>query len=271
MTTFIGRTHPGNRGGANEDAMGWDDDRMLGFVADGMGGHARGEVASRLVHDTLLESAGKLDLESAVLLAHEKIFAANQNNTELGRMGSTVVAVQIAKRSCKAVWVGDSRAYLWREGKLIGLTRDHSALEELRDSEGLSETELRVHVNRNVVTQSLGLNAPFPSVTDTPLHTGDWILLCSDGLSSELRDREIADVLSADPALDHAADGLIASALAHGGHDNVSVVLIEYDGAAKKTWALGNSETAVAWLSAAVGVVLAILIAGAWFLFKGRL
>jgi protein phosphatase len=270
MTRFVGRTDAGARGGVNQDAMGWDEPHFMGFVADGMGGHASGEVASGLVRDTLMETVGSLELEAAILLAHEKISKGNQESQDLGRMGSTVVAVQIANHSCKAVWVGDSRAYLWRDNKLIGLTRDHSALEELRDSQGLTETQLRSHSNRNVVTQSLGLNAPIPSVTETPLRTGDWILLCSDGLSAEMRDEEITEVMLGAATLEHCADALIAAALAKGGHDNVTVVLIEYDGAgnAVRTGG-GSSDSTILWISVLAGIGLAVLAAGLWWWLGG--
>ena len=269
MTRFVGRTDAGARGGVNQDAMGWDEAQFMGFVADGMGGHASGEVASGLVRETLLESAGSLELEAAVLLAHEKIFLGNEQSSDLGRMGSTVVAVQITAQSCKAVWVGDSRAYLWRDKTLSGLTRDHSALEELRDSQGLTESELRAHVNRNVVTQSLGMNSPIPSVTETALQPGDWIMLCSDGLSAEMRDEEITEAMLPAATIDQCADALVAAALAKGGHDNVTVVLIEYDGAGRPAPVDGGDDSRIIWISVLVGIGLAMLAAGLWWWLGG--
>jgi serine/threonine protein phosphatase PrpC len=269
MTRFVGKTDAGARGGVNQDAMGWDEANYMGFVADGMGGHAAGEVASRLVRETLMETAGSLELEEAVLLAHEKIFTRNEQSEDLGRMGSTVVAVQIYDDLCKAVWVGDSRAYLWRERKLTGMTRDHSAVEELRDTLGLSESELRAHTNRNVVTQSLGMASPIPSVTETPLQLGDWILLCSDGLSSEMRDEEITEVIQSTSSIEQCADALVAAALAKGGHDNVTVVLIEYDGAGKPGRSNRSSDSAIIWISVLAGIGLAMLAAGIWWWLGG--
>jgi len=269
MTRFVGRTDAGARGGVNQDAMGWDEPNFMAFVADGMGGHAGGEVASRLVSETLMESAGKLELEAAILLAHEKIFVANEQSQDLGRMGSTVVAVEVVEQACKAVWVGDSRAYLWRDKKLSGLTRDHSALEELRDSQGLTETQLREHSNRNVVTQSLGMNSPIPSVTETPLNAGDWILLCSDGLSAEMRDEEITEAMLTASTLEQCADALVAAALAKGGHDNVTVVLIEYDGAGRPARSSQQSDSSILWISVLAGIGLALLAAGIWWWWLG--
>src|SRR6185503_19270234 len=97
------------------------------------------------------------------------------------------------------------------------------------EQEHLSDTQMRGHPNKNLVTQTLGIGTPEPSVIDLPLRKGDWLLLCSDGLNDELEDQEIAAILRAHPSLDAAADELIAAALAKGGKDNVSVVLVEYD------------------------------------------
>ena len=202
-------------------------------------------------------------------LAHEKISQANEESQDLGRMGSTVVAAQIGEQSCKAVWVGDSRAYLWRDQKLTPMTRDHSALEELRDTQGLSESELRVHAGRNVVTQSLGMNSPIPSISETPLVAGDWVLLCSDGLSSEMRDEEITAVMLTTPTIEQCTDGLVAAALAKGGHDNVTVVLIEYDGAGKPGGSNRSSDSAILWISVLAGIGLALAAAGVWWWLGG--
>ena len=111
-------------------------------------------------------------------------------------MASTIVAIQIADRIGHVVWVGDSRAYLWRGHKISHLTQDHSVVEELRVEEGLSETQVRSHPHRNQVTRVLGAGEPEPGRHDFPMRKGDWVLLCSDGLSGELRDGEIATVLN---------------------------------------------------------------------------
>jgi serine/threonine protein phosphatase PrpC len=224
------RTHPGRRGGQNEDSVGWNEASGLYFVADGMGGHASGDVASRIVKETLLGNALNLPLRAAVKRAHEEVAQAAADNPVHSNMGSTVVATRIADRHAEIVWVGDSRAYLWRGQELRQLTRDHSYLEVLRQQENLSEAQLRGHPNKNLVTQTLGIGAPEPSVTTEPLRKGDWLLLCSDGLNDELEDGEIARILRTHAAPDAAADALIDAALARGGHDNVSAVIVEYDG-----------------------------------------
>jgi PPM family protein phosphatase len=267
MVQIIGRSHPGTRTGPNQDAMGWQDSAQFALVADGMGGYASGEVASDLVKRTLLESAGARDLSGAVLNAHAKIITAAKEHQEYDGMGSTVVAVQIADRIGRVVWVGDSRAYLWRRGSLQPLTRDHSVSELLREAENLSETQLRSHPLRHKVIQSLGKDQPLPALSETPLRRGDWILLCSDGLSGELRDNEIAAVLATHASLEDAADGLIRGALEKGGNDNITVVLVEYTGPSSMDFGILRNRNVVLWLSILGGFVLAVTVAGiAWWL-----
>jgi PPM family protein phosphatase len=231
-----------------------------------MGGHASGDVASRVVKETLLGSALNLPLRAAVKRAHEEVAQAAADNTAHANIGSTVVAIRIEDRHAVIAWVGDSRAYLWRSGTLRQLSRDHSYLEVLREQENLSETQLRGHPNKNLVTQTLGIGTPEPSSITEPLRRGDWLLLCSDGLNDELEDSEIANILRAHNAPDAAADALIAAALAHGGRDNVSAVLVEYDGPN------GVSFEPKTILSLAVlgGACTAILLAILWWWFYGR-
>jgi serine/threonine protein phosphatase PrpC len=267
MSEFAALTHPGNRDGENQDSIGWDAEQRLWLVADGMGGHASGEVASRLVKQTLLEQAACVGVPAAILLAPEAVVRESQHLDPQRGMGSTVVTAQIQERTAQIVWVGDSRAYLWRRGELQRLTRDHSYLEMLRVEENLSETALRDHQGSNVVTQALGMGTPIPSQADVPLHTGDWIILCSDGLPVELRDREIAEVLAAHDSPKAAADALLAATMQHGGRDNISVIVIPYDGPSARgtggRWPAFKGRT-FEWLAVLVGVVLAAAIALLW-------
>lgn len=230
MPAFAGNTHPGRVRSGNEDAIGWQPERGLWFVADGMGGHASGEVASRIVSDTLLAGDGGAPLEQAIVDAHRAIVGAAEGDEALKGMGATVVAVQMDGATAHVVWVGDSRAYLWRRGRISRISRDHSFVELLREREGKTEEDLRDHPNRNIVTQTLGLADPKPSAVDLTLKRGDWILLCSDGLNDELTDDEIAAALKRSDGLETAVQQLIDAALASGGRDNVSVVLVAYDG-----------------------------------------
>jgi protein phosphatase len=266
---FSGRTHPGRRGGQNEDAIGWDEAQGLWFVADGMGGHASGDVASRIVKRTLLANAGSDDLRGTLLKAHAAVFEAAALTAAHNNMGSTAVVARIADRQAQVAWAGDSRAYLWRDGALRQLTRDHSFLELLREQEDLSEAQMRGHPNRNLVTQTLGIGAPEPSTITAPLARGDWLLLCSDGLNDELEDREIADVLRTHPSPESAALALIDAALSRGGRDNVSTVVVEYDGPGGWGVLSTRAQNCRTYLPMIGGVLAAVLAAFVWWRFYG--
>jgi protein phosphatase len=267
---FAGRTHPGRRGGQNEDSIGWDEPSGLWFVADGMGGHASGDVASRVVRETLLGEALTLPLVAAVRKAHETVVSTAKTNTAYDNMGSTVVATRIANRQAEIAWVGDSRAYLWRGGALSALTRDHSFLELLREQENLTDSQMRGHPDKNLVTQTLGIGAPEPSLTTLPLRQHDRLLLCSDGLNDELEDGEIADILRQHPDPEAAAQALIDAALAKGGRDNVSAVVVEYDGPSGVNVPSELSQKLRPYLPIVGGMVSAIAVGAAWWWFYGR-
>jgi PPM family protein phosphatase len=267
---FSGRTHPGRRGGPNEDVIGWDEASNFWFVADGMGGHASGDVASRVVKETLLGEALTMPLAEAIKKAHETVAATAKTNTAYDNMGSTVVAARIAEREAEIAWVGDSRAYLWRGGSLSSLTRDHSYLEVLRVQENLSEEQLRGHPNRNLVTRTLGIGTPEPSIAKLPLKRRDWLLLCSDGLNDELEDSEIAEVLRTHSQLEKATEALIEAALAKGGRDNVSAVVVQYDGPDAVDVSSGMSQKLKGTLPIIGGMGAATLVAVLWWWFYGR-
>jgi PPM family protein phosphatase len=129
---------------------------------------------------------------------------------------------------------------------------------------------MRGHPNKNIVTQTLGLGTPQPSVNRVPLRTGDWLLLCSDGLNDELEDREIAEILQANESPEAAADALIAAALAKGGHDNVSAVVVEYDGPNGVSSLTQFARKAARWWPIIGGIVAALLAAIVWWWLYGR-
>jgi len=267
---FSGKTHPGRRGGANEDAIGWDEASNFWFVADGMGGHAAGDVAARVVKETLLGEALTLPLVDAIRKAHETVAATAKTNSAYDNMGSTVVATRIADKQAEIAWVGDSRAYLWRDSSLSALTRDHSYLEVLRVQENLTDEQLRGHPNRNLVTQTLGIGTPEPSVAKLPLRRRDWLILCSDGLNDELEDREIAEVLRAHTEPEKATDALVDAALAKGGRDNVSAVVVEYDGPNAVSVSSRLSQKARRLFPIIGGVAAATFVAVLWWWIYGR-
>lgn len=266
MIQFAARTHPGRRPGDNEDSIGWDTERQLFFVADGMGGHAAGGVASNIVKKTLLEPDAPEALSELALAAHAAVAREAEANPEYHGMGSTLVCAHVSGDECSLVWVGDSRAYLWREGTLRRLTKDHSFAEILRSEQGMSDTEVRVHPARHVVTQTLGLGTPEPSVVETRLHKGDWIVLCSDGLTDELTDPAIIDVLAASETVEQAADALVDGALNHGGRDNTSVVVLGYEEPRGQGRAAVRKSSGIL-LSIMSGVGVAVIAALCWYLF----
>jgi serine/threonine protein phosphatase PrpC len=260
---FAARTNPGRREGANEDTYGALTERSLWFVADGMGGHHNGNVASGLVRATMLERSGSMSLEESIQASHDSILAAGESDAGMRDMGSTIVAVQIRGRSAHLAWVGDSRGYLLRRGVLERLTVDHSYLESLLRSGTLSESEARSHPDRNVITRALGMENAQSSSTELPLRRNDRILLCSDGLTEELEDGEIEKILTRTSSADAAADELVAHALAHGGKDNVTVIVIDYDGGTNWRLLTGPVRSDMLW--PIIGGIAAALLLSALF------
>ncbi|MDO5534854.1 MAG: protein phosphatase 2C domain-containing protein [Propionibacteriaceae bacterium] len=215
--------------------------RRLWAVADGMGGHAAGDVASALViaglrtldaHDELRAA----DVVAALQEVNRAILAHGEEHPEARGLGSTVTglaAVTIGGVPHAAVFnVGDSRVYRWAGGVLSRATVDHSEAEELVLEGVITADQARTHRSRNIVTRSLG--QPHPMQVDLwvlPLTAGERFVLCSDGLSGELTDEAIADLVRANPDPQAAADALVEAALAAGGRDNVTVVMVDLDDA----------------------------------------
>ena len=246
-----GATDVGRKRQLNEDVFLVSEESGVYLVADGMGGHAAGEVASRLAADEILRSlsdrssleqetwpehwdsessaAGNL-LVDAVLAGHNRVTNAVDRDPNLKGMGTTVVVAvhPAASRYLVVCHVGDSRAYRLRRGQLSVLTEDHSWVHEQVAAGFLTEEAARAHPLKNVVTQALGGSSqPRVDLLETELMNGDVYLLCSDGLNSMLTDDEIAALMSTDGSLEERARKLIESANEHGGNDNVTVVLLE--------------------------------------------
>ena len=264
MLNFSAKTDPGNREGENEDTIGWDESRCVWFVADGMGGHAAGRTASEIACKTLLEADPSAPVSDQLVAAHEAIVEAADRDDALSGMGTTAVVVFFEGSNAEISWVGDSRAYLWRRGELRQLSRDHSFLEVMRAQNLLTEEQLRADPRSNLVTQTLGLGDPQPSVENVALRHGDRILLCSDGLNDEVPDEHIQDILTKHHEVEPAVNELVATALENGGRDNTSVIVVEYRGGLRiaPLWQVLDSR----WLPLIIGAVLAVLFALAlWF------
>ena len=263
MTVEVaGKTHPGYREGSNEDAIGWSSEAGLWLVADGMGGHANGQLASEIACDVILQGGQDVDLKTLIVQAHDEIRRQAAEVAERKGMGTTVVAARRHGNELEIAWVGDSRAYRLRDGKLEQITVDHSFVEMLRAHVEMSDDEVRNHPQKNILTQTLGHDLPAPSDIRLPLRNGDRILLCSDGLTDEVPDSEIESIMRRPDDLGEICHALLQAALDNGGSDNVSAVVIDYRGEshpdviADTTTETGTAKAVLVGIAAAMVVVL---------------
>ena len=227
-------THVGTVRSHNEDALVDRPDLGMWAVADGAGGHARGDVASRMIVEALesippgLPAGAMLaEIRQRMNDTHDALRA--QQNGDPSQMSASTVVVLIARGSHFAcLWAGDSRAYLLRDGAFTQITRDHSLVQELVDSGAISQAEADNHPSANVITRAVGADGELDlDKVTSELLPGDRFLLCSDGLCKTVPDAEMAALL-AQP--DAPTDRLIEAALAHRGRDNVTAVAMEVVG-----------------------------------------
>lgn len=197
-------------------------------VADGMGGAKAGEVAAQVAVDSLsgLTTVSSETVRRAIERANRAIRRMASEDPDKTGMGTTMTAALLREGQLDVIHVGDSRAYLWRDGRLSQVTEDHSVVGELVRRGSITAEEAEVHPHRNVITRALGAEAEVQADTvSTELQDGDVVLLCSDGLSSYVPEADIAAVLAESETLADAARGLVARANGAGGVDNVTVVL----------------------------------------------
>jgi serine/threonine protein phosphatase PrpC len=214
----------------NEDAFLIDDQRALFAVADGMGGHRGGEVASHTAIEALRAAiANGTPLHDAITRANTAVLTRAAGDDELAGMGTTMTAVvAIGGRQLLIGHVGDSRAYMLHEGTLRRATDDHSLVEELVREGRLTPEQAEAHPQRAIVTRALGVDDP----VDVDLYTldveaGDRVVLCSDGLTTMVRERDIERLARAEPDPQRLAEALVAAANDAGGEDNVTVVVVD--------------------------------------------
>jgi protein phosphatase len=223
-------THSGLVREHNEDSYLARPDIGLWAVTDGMGGHLGGEIASRIVVTELARRVESGEsLPDAVAATHHAVLDAVDRGEGQRGMGATVVAIKVSGTRYQVAWVGDSRAYLLGKHGLRQLTRDHSFVQQLLDAGAITQSEVATHPDRSVVMQAIGTEGVAEvkaEVIEGQFHKGDQILLCSDGLSSEVGDQTISDILSASGDQASKIKALIVSALDNGGADNVTVVLV---------------------------------------------
>lgn len=229
MRAFSADSHPGHKRGHNEDCYQASPEQQLWLVADGVGGHSNGEVASAIVRDTLDKDLAKgSSLIDAIHHSHAEILKEIATR-EGSNMGSTVVALHLKESAYEVAWVGDSRAYLFDGEKIKQITRDHNPVSEMLARGAITPEQAANHPERNVLSQSLGVS---DTITVSPdrirgeIQTGQQILLCSDGLTDELTDSEIEKIMSVERNPDDQVKALIQGALDSGGRDNVTVVVV---------------------------------------------
>ena len=232
VATDVGRVRDHNE----DTAMA---DRTLFVVADGMGGHAAGEVASRIAADAMGELAGRdrlraEDIVSQLEVANQRIRASAERHPERAGMGTTVAGLAVVTSDGSDHWavfnVGDSRVYCYLDGALTLMTVDHSHVRELFDMGAISEADMARHPLRNVITRSLG-TAPMgdPDVWVFPPQPGELFLIFSDGRSNELSSDQIRDIIEANLPAQATADALVRAAVTAGGHDNVTAIVVGLD------------------------------------------
>jgi len=237
LSTSYAITHRGAVRQLNEDAHVEINSHNLWVVADGMGGHEAGEVASQLVVDVIRTTVEKLRLED--LTVSHIVSAIEDANKQLNQYsaqylsnktaGSTVTALFVKNERYYILWAGDSRAYLLRNGKLTQVSRDHSQVNDLIDEGMISVEEAKNHPLSNVITRAVGvMDKVKVDVIEGEINKGDIFLLCSDGLTGELSDEDICLSLEPSSIIDSGM-ALMHSSLVRGAKDNVTCILVKYD------------------------------------------
>ena len=228
----VSRTDVGLKRKINEDSVLAAPERALWAVADGMGGHDAGEVASAMVVEALQALPESDDLDGTVSAAIEALGGVNQQLIRLARtqssdrtIGTTIVGLAIADGAYRCFWAGDSRAYRLRDGQIARISRDHSLVQDLIDAGMLTPEEAERHENANVITRAVGVADDIRvEVVSGDVLPGDQFVLASDGLTRVVNDGELAAELMRNPP-DRAADVLIETVLRRGAPDNVSLVI----------------------------------------------
>ena len=242
MNVF-GRTHIGLVRENNQDALEYgtlNETTQYAVVCDGMGGANGGNIASKIavevigsrIRDAYREQEGMVSpehlLTSAMATANVGVYDRAQREEMLSGMGTTVVAVITSGDTAYISHVGDSRLYLYRDGALSQITRDHSVVQELIESGQITEEEARSHPRKNYITRALGVtNEEYGEYDELTVQAGDRLLLCTDGLTNEVSKADMERLLAL--PIEEASEALIRAALDDGGMDNITVTLMDVD------------------------------------------
>ena len=262
--TFGSRTDVGCVRDHNEDSLVVAP--PLFVVADGMGGHAAGEVASEIAVNVIAERAPEYpdanELGRAVQAANHAILKAAHEGRGREGMGTTCTAAMLEGERLVIAQVGDSRAYLLHKGKIQQLTRDHSLMADLIEAGQITPEEARVHPQRSVITRALGSDPrTVADLYEINVDAGDRLLLCSDGLSGMVLDQDIEAILNRVSDPQRCASQLVNEAIAAGGHDNVTVIVVDVKGFAEKRRRKVARKTKIT--IAFVLILLAAIVGGA--------
>jgi len=236
VLTSAGSTHPGRVRQVNQDAYVALPELGVWVVADGVGGHQRGDVASKAVVDAIATLASPIRPDNLTEAVRHKILSVNRQLVQVAQdsspgtvIGSTVAALVVEGHQCVCLWAGDSRVYGFRGGKLSRLTRDHSQVEELVEQGQLSAAEAMQHPEANVIYRAVGQSEDLEvDAIVYDIHYRDKFLLCTDGLTKELGDKEIAAVLANGDCHQNCRD-LMARALGRECRDNIAIVVVDID------------------------------------------
>lgn len=233
---MYGLTHIGRVKQNNEDNYYLNPEKGIAFVADGMGGHECGEVASALAVLSIQENASIYEStdytkEMGAKWLEEAHYQICQSSLGKGSrsMGTTAVLALIHEKKTYVSWVGDSRAYMYSDGKIHHLSKDHSVVQQMIDAKVITELQARTHERRNVITQSLGGGGLqiYPDTNFAYLSKNNILILFSDGLNEELDDEEIKTCIRSGGGLQAICERLVYQALEKGAKDNVTVVLVK--------------------------------------------
>lgn len=260
VSSYGSRTDVGLVREHNEDSLAVNP--PLYAVADGMGGHAAGEVASEIAIQTLVANAPETpdgdDLARAVVAANHAIIRAVHEGIGRKGMGTTMTAAMLSGKRLVIAQVGDSRAYLLHEGSLQRITRDHSLMADLIDSGQITPEEAKTHPQRSVITRALGSDpSTLPDIYEMNVSAGDRLLLCSDGLSGMVDDPLLESTLARIKDPQRCAAALVNEAITAGGHDNVTAIVVD---APSNAEAIIKKQTIKGRIGAIIAAIAFVLV-----------